>query len=336
MPQKLRRALTAVLMCLMLLSMLPVSAMAETYEAKVYTSRMNVYSSTSTSSRYYLGYLKKGTIFTVHAIKGEWAKVSYKGKRGFAQFKDIIMRKRLLRYTKNAAPVYKSASSSSKKLMTLPIGTEVYLVGKDGSYWLAQNKSGTMTAYIHEKYVTSKKPTVKPTPTPTPVPDEDDGEDVSWGKPAATPKPSATADATPTPTPKPTYASKADQVIALAQEQLGKPYKEKCNPPDSFDCAFLVYYCYESVGVDVKSSAESIGYDSSMDKISKISDLVRGDIVCFDTNSSDSDLSDHVGIYIGNSKFIHASSSAEKVIVSDLSDPDGYYVRTFSWGRRPF
>ena len=47
---------------------------------------------------------------------------------------------------------------------------------------------------------------------------------------------------------------------------------------------------------------------------------------------SDSDLSDHAGIYIGEGYFIHASSGAHKVVVSNLTT--GYYGRVFSWGRR--
>ena len=63
--------------------------------------------------------------------------------------------------------------------------------------------------------------------------------------------------------------------------------------------------------------------------------LKRGDIVCFNT-ISDSDLVDHVGIYLGSGYFIHASSgtsNGKQVVVSSLSS--GFYNRVFSWGRRP-
>ena len=70
-----------------------------------------------------------------------------------------------------------------------------------------------------------------------------------------------------------------------------------------------------------------------MCKQGQISELERGDLVCFDT-VVDNDLSDHVGIYLGKGWFIHASSVAKMVIVSDLST--GYYNRVFSWGRRIF
>ena len=51
----------------------------------------------------------------------------------------------------------------------------------------------------------------------------------------------------------------------------------------------------------------------------------------FDT-ISDSDRSDHAGVYIGEGYFIHASSGGHRVVVSNLTT--GYYARVFSWGRR--
>lgn len=53
--------------------------------------------------------------------------------------------------------------------------------------------------------------------------------------------------------------------------------------------------------------------------------------MCFNT-ISDNDLSDHVGIYLGEGKFIHAPHTGSDVIVASMAS--GYYVRNFSWGRR--
>ena len=83
----------------------------------------------------------------------------------------------------------------------------------------------------------------------------------------------------------------------------------------------------------VEGSPQSQGYDDRMPEIA-YADLARGDLVCFDTVGNDSDLSDHVGIYLGEGYFIHASSSAGKVIVSSMKS--GYYKNVFSWGRRVF
>ena len=124
---------------------------------------------------------------------------------------------------------------------------------------------------------------------------------------------------------------KLEYVIYVAQQQLGKKYVFGATGPNTFDCSGLTYYCFKKIGVTLKRTAYSDGYDSSRQKISGISALKRGDLVFFNT-VSDSDLSDHIGIYLGDGYFIHASSGAAKVVVSNLSS--GYYNRVYSWGRR--
>ena len=131
-------------------------------------------------------------------------------------------------------------------------------------------------------------------------------------------------------------AEKIEYVIYLAQCQLGKPYIYATAGPNSYDCSGLTVYCYRKVGKTLGRSAYAQGYNSSSGtKIENVSDLKRGDIVCFNT-INDSDLVDHVGVYIGNGYFIHASSgdsNGHQVCVSNLNT--GYYSRVFSWGRRP-
>ena len=119
-------------------------------------------------------------------------------------------------------------------------------------------------------------------------------------------------------------------VITYALQQLGKPYIYGTSGPNSYDCSGLTTYCYKKIGISLGRSAYAQGYGKGT-KIETVSALKRGDIVCMNT-LTDSDLSDHVGIYLGGGKMIHASSSAAKVIISTLTS--GYYNRVFSWGRR--
>ena len=128
----------------------------------------------------------------------------------------------------------------------------------------------------------------------------------------------------------PTRAEKIEYVIYVAQQQMGKPYVYGAIGPNQFDCSGFTTYCYKQVGVTFGRTAQQQGYSAGT-KIEGLSNLQRGDIVCMNT-VSDNDLSDHVGIYLGNNKMIHASSGAGEVIVSDLGS--GYYYRVFSWGRR--
>ena len=84
-----------------------------------------------------------------------------------------------------------------------------------------------------------------------------------------------------------------------------------------------------------ETSAYTQGYDKRFTRIYEPRDLKRGDLVFFNTNDSDSDLCDHTGIYLGNGYFIHASSSAKKVVVSQFkTSSSNYYERVFSWGLR--
>ena len=129
-------------------------------------------------------------------------------------------------------------------------------------------------------------------------------------------------------------SEKAAYVVALAKSLLGTPYSSSPSAPSSFDCSGFVKYCFKKAGVTLPGTAQSQGYSSKYTRITSISSLQAGDVVCFNTNSSDDDLSDHTGIYIGNGYFIHASSSAGKVITSSLTS--GYYKSTFSWGLRIF
>ena len=127
-----------------------------------------------------------------------------------------------------------------------------------------------------------------------------------------------------------TASEKIEKVIAIAKQQLGKPYVYATAGPNTFDCSGFTKYCYAKVGVSLRRSAQQVGYNNGK-KIEGISNLKRGDIVCFNT-VADNDLSDHVGIYLGGGQFIHASSGGGKVIISTLSN--SYYNRVFSWGRR--
>ena len=126
-------------------------------------------------------------------------------------------------------------------------------------------------------------------------------------------------------------AEKLEYAIYLAQSKLGCPYVYGASGPSKFDCSGLTSWIMEAVGVKLKRTAYSQGYDDTYQKIEGWKNLKRGDLVYFNT-ISDSDLSDHAGVYLGDGYFIHASSGAHKVVVSNLST--GFYGRVFSWGRR--
>lgn len=123
----------------------------------------------------------------------------------------------------------------------------------------------------------------------------------------------------------------AKQLAEYSKRFLGVPYRSGGNGPNSFDCSGFVKYVFNKFGYTIPRTAYSIGYSKTGKKITKISDLRVGDIVCFDT-LRDNDRSDHVGIYLGNNKVIHAGYSSGKILISDMTTR--YYKNNFSWGKR--
>lgn len=136
-----------------------------------------------------------------------------------------------------------------------------------------------------------------------------------------------------TTTPTTTTQTKVEAMIALAKEQLGKPYKYSTEGPSSFDCSGLIYYVLREMGVRTsRLSALGFSNSSSFSKITKMSALQPGDILFF--KSSTSTTVNHTGIYIGSNKMIHASSSNKQVVIGDISS--GYYSQNFVCARRAF
>lgn len=133
----------------------------------------------------------------------------------------------------------------------------------------------------------------------------------------------------------PELEARIDAMIEHAKGYLGVKYVLGGNGPTSFDCSGLTTAVFkESMGYTLPRTAYTQGYNDFGRKITDMSALVKGDLVLFNTNANDGDLCDHVGIYIGNGQFIHASSSERKVIISNITDR--WWAEIFSWGKRVF
>lgn len=124
-------------------------------------------------------------------------------------------------------------------------------------------------------------------------------------------------------------SGKASQIVAEAKAHLGKPYRFGANGANSFDCSGFTSYVYKQNGVSIPRTTTSQA--SAGSKVSR-SNLKVGDLVIFSNTYKKGP--SHAGIYIGDSKFIHASSGGKGVTTSSLND--GYYNSRFSYGRRVF
>lgn len=119
------------------------------------------------------------------------------------------------------------------------------------------------------------------------------------------------------------------QIVAYAHTFLGLPYVYGGNGPNSFDCSGLTKYVYKHFGYNINRGATSQLQNGI--PVSK-ENLQPGDLVFFNSNGTGPDRATHVGIYIGNGEFLHASNKRLGVTITSLSDP--YRLRTYTTARR--
>lgn len=122
----------------------------------------------------------------------------------------------------------------------------------------------------------------------------------------------------------------SSRVIKTAKRYLGTRYVWGAEGPNRFDCSgFTQYVIRKSKGVRLPRVSRKQAYYG---KYVSRRNLRAGDLIFFDTSRRRRGYVNHVGIYIGSNKFIHASSAKHRVVISSLNRP--FYNARFKWGRR--
>lgn len=99
--------------------------------------------------------------------------------------------------------------------------------------------------------------------------------------------------------------------------------------PEGFDCSGYVQYLYKKHNINLPRTAWA---QSKKGKTIGQDELQKGDLLFFLTDKKRGIPITHVGIYIGNGKFIHAASKKKGIIISPLTY--GSYAETFVSARR--
>ena len=119
------------------------------------------------------------------------------------------------------------------------------------------------------------------------------------------------------------------EIAEYALQFVGCKYRYGASGPSSFDCSGLTKYVYKQFGYTLNRTASAqLDNGTSVSR----SELQPGDLVMFKKAGSSASRASHVGIYIGNDQFVHASSSSVGVIVSDINT--SYYKTGFVGARR--
>ena len=125
---------------------------------------------------------------------------------------------------------------------------------------------------------------------------------------------------------KPKLTERISGVLSKAMSLLGTPYRWGGESTEGFDCSGLVGYVYRSVlGMELPRVSRQM---ATTGEAVERSALVPGDLVFFGKRGR----VDHVGIYIGEGKFLHAPRTGRDVTVSSLST--GYWSAKYLEARR--
>jgi cell wall-associated NlpC family hydrolase len=118
----------------------------------------------------------------------------------------------------------------------------------------------------------------------------------------------------------------ARHAASFAKDMVGKPYRYGGNTPAGFDCSGLVHYSYSRAGFNVpRTTRTQLKAGEPVERNA----LRIGDLVFFDQEGRKFS---HVGIYIGERRFVHAPSSGKRVRIDSLEKD--YWRKHFVAARR--
>lgn len=123
-------------------------------------------------------------------------------------------------------------------------------------------------------------------------------------------------------------APQASELLMYALSMIGVKYKYGGSSMESgFDCSGFVRHVYSTVAaIDLPRSSRDM---SKIGNAVRPADLAPGDLVFYNTQGQ---RFSHVGIYLGDNRFVHAPSSRKSVEIVDMNI--GYWKRRFDGARR--
>lgn len=256
-----------------------------------------------------------------------WYKVSYKGTEGYmsAQYVTVewaVPAQGRVNTQGSTLNVRSGPGTGYSRIGTLSDGSAVDILD------LAENwyhiRTATLTGYVSSEYLLPLEevaPAAKVAIQAAPVPQADTPEQAA---PAAD-------DPTLPPEAQSAGSGKGQEVVDFARTLLGSPYVYGASGPNSFDCSGFVYYVFRHFDVTLNRGATGqLDNGTAIER----SQLQPGDLVFFFDGKVNTPVS-HVGIYIGDDSFIHASTNSYEVVVSSMAEGTTY-DRNYVYARRIF
>lgn len=122
-----------------------------------------------------------------------------------------------------------------------------------------------------------------------------------------------------------------DSVVAMAKAQIGTRYRTGgTSPQKGFDCSGLVKYVMEALNLNLPRTAKQQA-KQGLALTRDTSRLLPGDLLTFGKATKGVS---HIGIYVGDGRYVHASSKAGKVIESSIDRPFSPLIKIWKGARR--
>lgn len=118
----------------------------------------------------------------------------------------------------------------------------------------------------------------------------------------------------------------ARNAVAVANEMIGKPYRYAGDTPAGFDCSGLVRYSFRRAGISMPRATPAQRRATSLISVRS---LRPGDLLFFDQEGKKAS---HVGIYLGDGRFVHAPSTGGRVRTDRLGSD--FWKKHFVEARR--
>lgn len=221
--------------------------------------------------------------------------------------------------------VRKGPSTDTEEINSLSKNDKVEIIGQTGN-WYKINLDGEI-GYVSAKYISDTKVPETTSRSGSTLKNETIAQTEEVKQEETT-----QADETPAPeTAEPeqsTSGTTGAAVVEYAKQYLGYKYVSGgASPSTGFDCSGFTTYVYKHFGISLnRSSKDQIKNGVAVEK----SDLQPGDLVVFN-NDANTKIG-HVGIYIGDGNFIHASNPSDGVKITTLLS--GYYKQRYVGARR--
>ena len=263
-----------------------------------------------------LSTLKYNTEITIIGEDGDWYKVRYQENEGYVSKKLVSENPQTTSRSSEprkstqenqlkigyinvgVANVREKANTSSKIVDTLKRNCQVEIMGEEKAFYEI-NLNGK-TGYISKNLVSDKIEEISMENTQT-------QSDIVVSNNGTT---------------------SGEAIVDFAKKYLGYNYVYGgTTPANGFDCSGFIYYVFNSCGYKISRSCSQ---QANSGKAVEKSDLQLGDIIFFN-NTSDGSIG-HVGIYIGNGKFIHAANARRGVVTDTINS--GYYYTYYYKARR--